>query len=397
MKFHDGSDFTAEDVKFSIERIPIVSGPNPTTIYVRRVKETKVVDPHTHPRRHRRAGADPAERLHPPVHRLGEGGRGPDQGERQRGLQLRQGGDRHRPVPVRLLDAEGGARARALRRLLARRRPGSKVVRKEIPNDAARVAQLKAGQVDMIVRVPAADVPTLEKDAEAQDRQGRHGLRLQHRVRLPREASADLRQGRLAAAAEPVQRRRGCARPSTSPSTGRRSPRSSMEGLGKPVDPDGDPQHLRLQREAPGAEAERAARAPAPGARPATRTASRSSSTSPTTACPATAPSAPRSRRCSPASASRCRRTASRRAVLFPARTRGDYSFVMSGWGTLTGEAHYTLSSLGALERPAAQDRRLQLARLHEPGARQAAAGRPRSSSTRASAARCSRRPARCS
>src|SRR4249920_2846248 len=30
VKFHDGSDFTAEDVKFSIERIPVVAGPNPT-------------------------------------------------------------------------------------------------------------------------------------------------------------------------------------------------------------------------------------------------------------------------------------------------------------------------------------------------------------------------------
>ncbi len=47
VKFHDGSDFTADDVKFSIERIPVVAGPNPTTIYVRRVKEAKVVDPHT--------------------------------------------------------------------------------------------------------------------------------------------------------------------------------------------------------------------------------------------------------------------------------------------------------------------------------------------------------------
>ena len=33
-------------------------------------------------------------------------------------------------------------------------------------------------------------------------------------------------------------------------------------------------------------------------------------------------------------------------ATLFPARTRGDLSFVQSGWGTLTGEANYTLSSL---------------------------------------------------
>jgi peptide/nickel transport system substrate-binding protein len=39
-------------------------------------------------------------------------------------------------------------------------------------------------------------------------------------------------------------------------------------------------------------------------------------------------------------------------AVLFPGRTRGDYSFVMSGWGTITGEAHYTLSSLGHSNNP---------------------------------------------
>ena len=47
VKFHDGSDFTAEDVKFSIERIPHVAGPNPTTIYVRRVASTEIVDDHT--------------------------------------------------------------------------------------------------------------------------------------------------------------------------------------------------------------------------------------------------------------------------------------------------------------------------------------------------------------
>jgi peptide/nickel transport system substrate-binding protein len=47
VKFHDGSDFTAEDVKFSIERIPNVTGPNPSTIYVRRVKGVEVVDPLT--------------------------------------------------------------------------------------------------------------------------------------------------------------------------------------------------------------------------------------------------------------------------------------------------------------------------------------------------------------
>ena len=33
-------------------------------------------------------------------------------------------------------------------------------------------------------------------------------------------------------------------------------------------------------------------------------------------------------------------------AVFFPTRTRGELSVSMSGWGTLTGEAHYTLSSI---------------------------------------------------
>src|SRR4051812_31405592 len=47
VKFHDGSDFTAEDVKASIERIPVVAGPNPTTIYIRRVQEVKIIDPYT--------------------------------------------------------------------------------------------------------------------------------------------------------------------------------------------------------------------------------------------------------------------------------------------------------------------------------------------------------------
>ena len=38
----------------------------------------------------------------------------------------------------------------------AARSRGREVVRKEIPNDAARVAQLKAGQLDLITRVPAS-------------------------------------------------------------------------------------------------------------------------------------------------------------------------------------------------------------------------------------------------
>ncbi|WP_291295649.1 ABC transporter substrate-binding protein [Elioraea sp.] len=40
------------------------------------------------------------------------------------------------------------------------------------------------------------------------------------------------------------------------------------------------------------------------------------------------------------------------RTVFFPARTRGDYPITMAGWGTLTGEAGYTLSSFVHCRRP---------------------------------------------
>ncbi|MGO4815983.1 ABC transporter substrate-binding protein, partial [Cupriavidus sp. 2MCAB6] len=42
--------------------------------------------------------------------------------------------------------------------------PWQRVVRKEIPNDASRVAQLKAGQVDLIARAPLSDVTSLGRD-----------------------------------------------------------------------------------------------------------------------------------------------------------------------------------------------------------------------------------------
>ena len=105
VKFHDGSDFTAEDVKFSIERIPIVAGPNPTTIYVRRVKETKVVDPHTL----HIVTDGPAPMLPNDFIRLfivsSKAAAGLTKETRQRGLQQRQGRRRHRPLQVRFVDS----------------------------------------------------------------------------------------------------------------------------------------------------------------------------------------------------------------------------------------------------------------------------------------------------
>ena len=48
VKFHDGSDFTAEDVVFTYERVPKVpNSPGPYTIYTRAMKSFEIVDPLT--------------------------------------------------------------------------------------------------------------------------------------------------------------------------------------------------------------------------------------------------------------------------------------------------------------------------------------------------------------
>ena len=100
VKFHDGSDFTAADVKFSIERIPLVSGPNP------RQGSQSHQSPHC-AGDHRWRVTDLAERLHPSVYCLGEGCGGPHQGQRQRSLQFGQGCGRYRPLQICVLAAQG--------------------------------------------------------------------------------------------------------------------------------------------------------------------------------------------------------------------------------------------------------------------------------------------------
>ena len=48
VKFHNGEDFTAEDVVFTFERIPqVVNSPGPYTSYLRGIESTEIVDPYT--------------------------------------------------------------------------------------------------------------------------------------------------------------------------------------------------------------------------------------------------------------------------------------------------------------------------------------------------------------
>ncbi|HEY5309680.1 MAG TPA: ABC transporter substrate-binding protein, partial [Casimicrobiaceae bacterium] len=48
VKFHDGSELTAEDVVFSINRVPNVpNSPGPFTAYTKAIVATEIVDPYT--------------------------------------------------------------------------------------------------------------------------------------------------------------------------------------------------------------------------------------------------------------------------------------------------------------------------------------------------------------
>jgi peptide/nickel transport system substrate-binding protein len=167
VKFHDGGEFTAEDVKFSIERIPKVTGPTTLAIYVRNVAGIEIVDPHT--------------------------------------IRFKTNG----PVAtlpydfVRLFIVSAKAAAKAITKETAPEEfnsgratigtgpfkyvawspkndfvaerfdgywkgaaPWQRIVRKEMGADPSRVAALRAGQVDVINYVPSADFATLQKDAK---------------------------------------------------------------------------------------------------------------------------------------------------------------------------------------------------------------------------------------
>jgi peptide/nickel transport system substrate-binding protein len=164
VKFHDGSDFTAEDVRFSIERIPGVTGPNPATLYTRRIQGVQVVDPHTI----RLTTAEPAPTLpNDLVRLLIVSSRAAANTTRETASEAFNSGraaigtgpyryvswtPRQELVLERFDGYWGGAQ------------PWQRVVRREISNDAARTAQLLARQVDMISRVTASDVQTLQRN-----------------------------------------------------------------------------------------------------------------------------------------------------------------------------------------------------------------------------------------
>jgi peptide/nickel transport system substrate-binding protein len=344
VKFHDGSDFTAEDVKFSIERIPIVAGPNPTTIYTRRVKEVKIVDPHTV----HIVTDGPAPILPNDFIRLfvvsAKAAAGLTKESANEAFNSGKAAVGTGPYKYVSWQPKGDLVLDRFDGYWGPKEPWARHVRKEVPNDAARVAQLKAGQLDLITRVPATDLAALKRDSklnvqtidtvyvfnvELDMREKALNVSARDGSALDKNPFLDLR---VRQALDLAIDRKALAE-------------IAMEGLGVPtsqmVTPSifGFNKGLGDRKYDPAAAKKLMADAGYPnGFR---------------MQFSFTQDRLPGDRQVGTSIAQMwaaigvdAQPNAQTAAVFFPARTRGEYSASMSGWGTLTGEAHYTLSSL---------------------------------------------------
>jgi peptide/nickel transport system substrate-binding protein len=160
VKFHDGAEFTAADVVASIERVPTVpNSPSPFTAYTKQIKEMIVVDPYTI--RFRTAAPYPlmpsdmtqvaiisksAAKASTDDFNSGKAaiGTGPYK------LVRYAKSDR---IELARNDAYWGGKT-----------PWDKVTLRLLPQDAARVAALLSGDVQVIENVPTSDVAQLRKD-----------------------------------------------------------------------------------------------------------------------------------------------------------------------------------------------------------------------------------------
>lgn len=349
--FHDGSPMTAEDVVASIRRMQVLSGPNPTRIYVRHVKDLRIVDPHTlHVITEGPAPTLPNDfiRVFITSARATAGLTPETSNEAFNSGRAAIGTGPYRFVSwtpreqfvVERNDNYWGGR-----------QPWARHVRREIPNDAARVAQLRTGQVDMIVRVPAADVSTLERDRALRvvkvDTVYVFNLQLDHRETTPQVTARD--GSRLAA--NPYRDLR--VRQAMDLAIDRRAlAEIAMEGLGAPqgqmVTPGIFGFNPAIPIPTPDLPRARTLLAEAGYPNGFRMVLNYSNNRLPGDNAVGTALAQMFAR-----IGIEVQAAGQPAAVIFPARTRGDLSNTMSGWGTLTGEANYYYSSNAHTNDPA--------------------------------------------
>ncbi len=163
VKFHDGSPFTAEDVKFTLERIPNVpNSPSSFTGFVSTIKNIDIVDANTI----RFTTEQPSPLLPRQLaaftiisKKNAEGASTADFNSGKAAIGTGPYSlvkwDRGDKITYKRNDAYWGEKL-----------PWDEIVVRPITNDGTRVAALKSGDVDLINFVPPADVKHLEKDSK---------------------------------------------------------------------------------------------------------------------------------------------------------------------------------------------------------------------------------------
>jgi peptide/nickel transport system substrate-binding protein len=172
VKFHDGSDFTADDVLFTFDRVAAVpNSPSSFTVYTKNVVAMETPDPHTIIFK----TAKPHPLLPVEISTLAVMSR------KASAAAAKPGADPKLGVTTEQMNAGEGTIGtgpytfvefvKGDRLVLARndgywgdKEPWDKVIFKPITNAAARVAALLAGDVDAIEKPPTQDLPRLEAD-----------------------------------------------------------------------------------------------------------------------------------------------------------------------------------------------------------------------------------------
>ena len=161
VKFHDGSELTAEDVVYSIDRVPNVpNSPGPFTAYTKAIIAKEIVDPYTI--RFKYAAPYPLapndlSTIYIVSKKAATGASTEDFNSGKAAI----GSGRYK-----LVRYVSGDRVELVRNdnYWGEKSPWQKVTFKIIKNEAARVAALLSGDVDAIEQPPIADLPRLKGD-----------------------------------------------------------------------------------------------------------------------------------------------------------------------------------------------------------------------------------------
>ncbi|MES2562153.1 MAG: ABC transporter substrate-binding protein [Pseudomonadota bacterium] len=163
VKFHDGSDFTAADVAYSLERVPAVpNSPSPFTTYTKQITEKLVVDTHTI----RLKTAAPYPLMPNDMGTIfivsSRAAKGASTEDFNSGKAAIGTG------PFRFARWHKGSRIELARHdsYWGVKPPWEKVVFRIITSDPTRVASLLAGEVRAIENVPTSDLAHLAKQPE---------------------------------------------------------------------------------------------------------------------------------------------------------------------------------------------------------------------------------------